>query len=123
MSTIDCSIEEKRIVKVGKNVIGYLQGNEFIKPVIRSKHQLKNPPAWAIDAEAFDREILPKAKEFVILDKETGNKYLCSVETFNLLKREFDRGYGRQYFLSLANWTVEKNDCRQLTLWGGLVNA
>jgi len=109
----------KTPVKAQGKIIGYLQGRRFTKPVIGSKHKLRVPPAWAIDAEAFDREIRPNAMEILVIDKETGIKYRASVGTFDRLKGELDRGFGRQYFLTLNNWQAEQNGNRQLTLWGG----
>lgn len=105
-------------MKARDKVIGYLQGHAFLKPVIGSKHRLRRPPAWAIDAEAFDREVKPNATEFVIIDKETGLEYYCAVGAFDRLKGELDRGFGRQYFLTLGHWEVRNNGHRQLNLWG-----
>lgn len=39
-------------------VAGQLQGDVFIKPVVGSRHMLRTPRAWAIDAELYD-EIRP----------------------------------------------------------------
>jgi hypothetical protein len=100
-------------------VIGYLERDVFIKPVVGSKHQLRTPPAWAIDATAFDTVIKPNAREIVVMDKETGIKYHTLVDTFDRLKGELNRGFGRQYFLTLGHWQVEENGNRQLSLWGG----
>jgi hypothetical protein len=106
-------------------VIGRLEEGTFIKPVVGSKHRLRTPPAWAIDAEAFDQQVKPDAKAIIVLDKETGMKYQVTVETFDRLKGELDRGWGRQYFLMLRYWQVEKNGNRQLSLfdWGGNGNG
>jgi len=104
-------------VRAHGKIIGYLQDHTFIKPVIGSKHMLRRPPAWAIDAEAFDEEIKPNITEFVVIDKGTGIEYHASVETFDRLKRELDRGFGRQYFLTLNHWQVRGNGHRQLSLW------
>lgn len=110
----------KTPVKAQGKVIGYFQQDHtFTKPVIGSKHQLRRPPAWAIDADAFDREIKPNAKEFVIIDKEAGLEYHCTMQVFDRLKGELDRGFGRQYFLTLKHWEVRNNGHRQLNLWGG----
>lgn len=109
----------RRVVKVENRVIGYLKGNAFIKTVIGSKHQLRKPPAWAIDAETYEREIRPSAAELVIIDKESGITYSASVQTFDRLKGELDRGFGRQYFLTLKHWEVRGNGHHQLSLWGG----
>jgi hypothetical protein len=116
---------DKEFVKLpnGK-VVGRFCENKFIKEVCGSRHKLKYPPAWAIDAEVFDREVKPNAAEIVVIDKETGVKYHASVDTFDRLKGELDRGWGKQYFLKLNNWKVEDNGDRQLMFdWGGVDNG
>ena len=112
-----CSTREKRLAKVGDKVVGCLEGNKFTKSVMGSKHKLRCPQAWAIDAEAFDSDIRPNATQIVVIDRETGLEYSCSVETFDRLKGELDRGFGRQYFLTLNHWHVEGNGHKQLSLW------
>lgn len=109
---------DKEFVKLpnGK-IVGRFQENKFIKEVRGSKHKLKYPLAWAIDAEVFDNEIKPNATEILVIDKETDTKYRAPVDTFDRLKGEFDRGWGRQYFLRLDYWKVEDNGNRQLSLW------
>jgi hypothetical protein len=87
-------------------VIGWLEGDTFIKPVSGSKHRLRKPPAWAIDAEAFDQQVKTQAKEVVIWDRESDTKYRASIEDFDQHKGEFDRGFFRQYFLALPRWEV-----------------
>lgn len=109
--------KEKRIVKVNNTIIGYIQNSQFIKPVNGSKHQLKCPPAWAIDANVFDNEVKPCASQIVILDRETSNRYITSVHTFDSNKKQLDRGFGLQYYLTLRHWKVEQSDARQLNLF------
>lgn len=116
MLEVNCN-KNRELIKVGDKVVGYLKDNKFIKSVIGSKHRLRRPPAWAIDSNVFDEQIKPSAAEIVVMDRETGKTYHCSVETFDRLKRELSRGFGRQYFLTLNHWQVEGN--RQLCLWGG----
>jgi hypothetical protein len=53
-----------------------------------------------------------------LIDRESGIKYHTPVDTFNQFKRELDRGFGRQYYLTLNHWQVEENGNRQLGLWG-----
>ena len=110
----------KRPVKVGNKTVGTLENNKFIKSVNDSKHKLKYPPAWAIDADVFDKEIKPKVTEIIVLDKETGLKYHCSVKTFTRHSFRFNRGFADQYALPLQYWTVEGNGHKQLSLWGGV---
>ena len=61
MSTTISPQKRKAAIKVGDRVVGYLEGNgdkdKFTKSVVGSKHRLRCPPAWAIDAEVFDKEI------------------------------------------------------------------
>ncbi len=108
---------EKKTVMVEGKVIGQIQGDKFVKPVVGSKHRLRCPPAWAIDARAFDEQIKPSASMIIIEDRETQQHYHASVATFDKLKGEFDRGFGRQYYLTLTHWTVEGNGHQQLRLW------
>jgi len=105
-------------VKVQGKTIGYLRDSTFFKPVSGSRHRLRCPPAWAIDAEAFDTQVKPNATEFVVLDRESGLEYHCSIETFDRLKRVLDRGFGRQYYCVLTKFEVRGNGRRQLGLWG-----
>ena len=105
-------------VKAQGKVIGYLRGHAFIKTVTGSKHKLRCPPAWAIDAEAFDREVKPNVTELVVIDREAGLEYHCPVEAFDRLKGELDRGFGKQYFLTLSHWNVRGNG-HQLNLFEG----
>jgi len=106
-------------VKVHGKTIGCLGENTFVKRVRGSKHRLRCPPAWAIDAEAFDTQVKPNATEFVILDTESGLEYRCPVETFDRLKRVLSRGFGRQYYMVLSRWEIGGNAHRQLGLWEG----
>jgi hypothetical protein len=121
MLNIDCNTKEKRIIKVNHKVIGYIENSQFVKPVEGSKHQLKCPPAWAIDAEIFDREVMPNSSEIVIVDKENGNHYVTTTQNFDAKKKPLNRGFGRQYYLPLCFWKLEKPGSEQLSLlvWGG----
>lgn len=113
------STGQKEPVKVDGRIIGYLQNRTFYKSVIGSKHRLRKPPAYAIDAEAFDAEISPNATEIVVIDKETGTEYHASVETFGRHSFRFNRGFFDQYGLSLQYWRVKNNGDRQLSLFEG----
>lgn len=113
------SYSTKKLVKVNGKVIGWLEVDTFYKSVAGSRHKLRKPSAWAIDAEAFDREVMPIANKIVIIDKETDIEYHTSVDTFNRFKGELDRGFGKQYYLTLAHWQTKDNGHRQLGLWEG----
>ena len=117
MLDVDYS-KNRELIKVGEKVVGCLQDSKFIKSVIGSKHRLRRPSGWAIDSNVFDEQIKPNATEIVVIDKELGKTYHCSVKTFDRLKGELDRGFGRQYFLTLSHWLIENNGHRQHSLWG-----
>lgn len=107
----------KSLIRAGGRVIGRLEGGVFYKHVRGSCHMLFKPRAWAIDADAFDRDIKGNATQLVVIDKETGIEYHCPTTTFDRLKRQLDRGFGRQYFLTLNHWRTTGNGHRQLDLF------
>ena len=95
--------------KDGKKLIaGYLDGKIFRKTVEYSKHHLKTPSGWAIDAEVFD--LLPRYGALVIqvLDRETSKLYAVKVATFreNMVPVVIERGCGKQYALADSFWMV-----------------
>ncbi|MDP2719570.1 MAG: hypothetical protein Q8P44_07060 [Dehalococcoidia bacterium] len=88
----------------GQKIIGHIDGKKFEKVVQGSKHMLKKPPAWCIDADAFDNEILPTCTEIIVRDTESGVEYYSTMFNFEQYKGTIDRGFGRQYFLTLNHW-------------------
>ena len=120
MSNRHYNRDDKRLVKLSDGrVVGWIEGDTFIRPVVGSRHQLRQPPAWAIDAEAFDKEIKPQATLFRVKDSETNTIYEVSTDYLDQHKGELDRGFGRQYFLPLSQWKVKPNGngSKQLSLW------
>jgi hypothetical protein len=91
----------------GGKIVGCLVGDTFVKVVCGSRHKLKNPEAWAIDAEAFDQQIKPLAKHIRVEDRETGTIWEISVSDFDRYKGVLNRGFGRQYFLRLNRWNCK----------------
>ncbi len=113
--------KEEHVVKLGDTVIGWIADRVFHKSVVGSKHRLRQPPAWAIQADAFDEQVKPFATCIVIWDKEIDTRYRISVEHFDRHKGTLDRGFGVQYFLPLSHWEVIEangNKPQQLSLWG-----
>ena len=94
------------IVKARGRNIGRIEGVTFTKHTNAEKHMLKKPPAWCIDAEAFDNEILIRCEDMVIYDDNSQKKYRCTVDTFLSHMGTMDRGHGTQYFLELKHWEV-----------------
>jgi hypothetical protein len=118
MFDVNCSTKDREPIRVENKIVGYLDGDKFIKPVLGSRHKLKTPRGWAIDAEAWDQQIRARANEFVILDKEGNTEYHCSVQDFERYKGRMNRGHGEQYFLTDPHWRPINPDCFQLLLFG-----
>ena len=125
MSISECRAlqEERQHVSLPNGqVIGWFDGDTFMKAVCGSKHRLRKPPAWAIDASVFDKEVRSRATQIIIWDKESDTKWKTSVETFDRHKGTLDRGFGRQYFLPLSRFQVvhpNGNGPKQLSMWEG----
>ena len=108
--------EHSQLVRLSNGkVAGRVENGVFVKPVRGSRHMLRTPRAWAVDAEAYD-SIRQHIDLIVVEDQETGINYRATPEIFDAFKGSLDRGFGNQYFLPLARWQVERKDERQLSL-------
>lgn len=87
-------------------LVGKIENKVFIKELYGHKHMLRKPIAWAIDCDIFDRVIKPNCYSIHIIDKDTGSKYICGVETFKQNCQRLNRKYGDQYYLELVHWKV-----------------
>jgi len=85
-------------------VVGAIQDRTFYKEAYGSKHRLRNPAAWSIDKDIFDRVIVPNCLSIRIMDMETKNQVITGVDTFRENMKEIDRGFGHQYILELIHW-------------------
>ena len=85
---------------------GRIENRIFIKELYGSKHMLRCPIAWAIDADIFDSVISNLCDFIHVIDRENGKRYAVSVKTFREFKGVLDRGYGKQYYLDLVYWRV-----------------
>ena len=103
-------------------VIGEVVGQVFSKPVKGSRHMLRVPPAWAVDAVSITQAKQAGAKWIEIHDQESGAIYRCSMANFERHGFAFDRGFGGQIGLALERWTEIKpgeQPLQQLPLFGG----
>lgn len=79
-------------------------GKYLYKTVSGKKHFLRRPPSIA-----FDEVVIAKAKELgathiMVLDKEDGTVYKCSVTQFEAGALHLDRGFGKQMALPMGKW-------------------
>ena len=88
-------------------IVGRIEDRAFIKEVYGSRHMLRQPAAWAIDCDIFDRAIAPLCFAIHIIDKETGHKYICGIQTFCEKRQKINRKFGEQYYLELIYWKVQ----------------
>jgi hypothetical protein len=95
---------------------GILRGGWLVKRVDSSKHQLRRPPAWAIDEEHF-AELQRRGALGVELTDERGQVWRATLDTFEQHGFAFNRGHGEQVALPLGFWRVESKEARQLELF------
>jgi hypothetical protein len=96
-------------------VVGALRDGWLTKRVDSRRHQLRRPPAWAVDRAHLERLTALGARGVRLVD-ERGQTWSATVEAF---QRGFviDRGHGEQVALPLAFWRVEPSNARQLALF------
>lgn len=85
-------------------IIGTIEGGIYFKSVSARLHQLRRPPAWAVDAAAFDKDIAPHCRGIVITDLDSGKRYSTSIVAFLSRRISLNRGFGKQYALALRWW-------------------
>ncbi len=93
------------IVLAGR-IVGMVRDHELVKRVQESKHLLRSPRGWAIDAYALSVARTLGAVGVRIEDTETGKTYRADLATLDAHGWAFDRGHGRQIALPLHYWQV-----------------
>jgi hypothetical protein len=89
---------------VDGKVVAKLENGVLTKSVVGSKHQLKHPPAWAVDKNIIDKFQFDRIQ---IYDKESQILYWQTKEIFLEKAQSMNRGFGAQYYLELPLWEVE----------------
>lgn len=89
-------------------IVRRIEGKTFVKEAHGRLHMLRYPIAWAIDADIFDRVIAPLCYSIHIIDRDTGHKYVCGVDTFRDNSHKINRKFGDQYYLELVHWKIER---------------
>ncbi len=103
-------------------MVGRLADGWLRKHVDSTRHMLRQPPAWAIDADHLDRlEAVGAAG--VRLTDENGTVWSADLAAFERYGVLIDRGHGRQVALPLSRWERRRPGepvARQIGLWGAL---
>ena len=94
------------IVLAGR-VVGVVKEHELVKKVQQSKHLLRSPRGWAIDAYALSIARTLGAVGVRVEDSETGKTYRADLATIDAHGWTFDRGHGRQIALPLHYWQLQ----------------
>jgi len=96
---------------------GRLVGTALVKRASAGKHQLRRPPAWAVDVGALRQAQEAGATEVVIRDLDSGMTYRTPIDAFWRRGFSVNRGFGEQQALALSWWQMDDPRApRQLTL-------
>jgi hypothetical protein len=104
-------------IQVAGKVIGHVAGDTLHKTVRSSKHQLRCPPAWALDCHSLDDAERLGAQRVEIQDLDSGQTYTASIPLIRQFGFTLDRGWGKQIALPLQLWTCHSTKAQQLRLW------
>jgi hypothetical protein len=97
--------------------VASLCGHTLRKRVRGSLHQLRQPPAWCVDAAILEAARQDGAELVEVTDVESGKIYHTPIIAFFLHGIRIDRGFGQQLALPLAFWRIEMPGARQLDLF------
>lgn len=105
-------------IRAAGRVVGRVVGDAFIKTV-KQNHQLRTPPAWALDVQSLADAECAGARRVVLRQTDAGIIWSASIALIRDKGFVFDRGFGRQVGLVLDYWTcVDPNAPVQLSLFG-----
>ena len=97
-------------------VVAVLQGHVLRKRAVGSMHMLRQPPAWAVDAEILEAAKRDGATQVEVVDVESHKTYRAPLDAFFVHGFRFNRGHGDQMGLALCYWRVEAAGVKQLAL-------
>ena len=90
--------------------VAYVQGDELHADRHGSRQFLRVPPAIAFDQVALDEARALGARVAVVVDKDTGTRYLAPLDEFERHGLRISRGAGPQTALALVYWRAERAD-------------
>lgn len=86
-----------------------IRGQTLYHEVKQSKHMLRQPRGWAIQADLYNRH----RNEFEcieIYDTETNQHYTVEASRLETYRMEISRGFGKQYALPMSYWLTRPKD-------------
>jgi hypothetical protein len=87
---------------------GRLSGDVWTKELSGSRHMLRTPPAWSVDAADLDAAEHAGARLVCIRDLEQLRSYWAHVATIRRRGFRLDRKAGEQVGLALADWRATR---------------
>jgi hypothetical protein len=99
-------IGNEQYITLAGRVVGVVKQHELVKKVQQSKHLLRSPRGWAIDAYALSIARTLGAVGVRVEDTETGKTYRADLATIDAHGWQFDRGHGEQIALPIHYWQV-----------------
>ena len=92
------------VYSVDGKVAGTIENGVFIKRARHPSQMLQKPRAWAVDCEAFLKQIKPYTHTMRVEDFTTDTVYEIPTKLFDEKKKLLNRRFGTQYFLPLHYW-------------------
>lgn len=86
--------------------IGHVDGDTFHKEIQGSRHMLRTPRAIAFDLSTLRDAAHAGATSARVVDTETGTVYTATMKRIREYGGELNRGFGRQWFLTLNHWSI-----------------
>lgn len=91
-------------IYVRNRTVGHVIGTTFHKTIRGSVHLLRRPPAVAFDISTLEDARQAGASQVEVSDSDTGAVYRAPMHLILDKGTRFNRGYGEQVYLTLANW-------------------
>lgn len=94
--------------------VGYVHNGVWYKRVNKKRHMYRSLPGWAFGVMSLAEARLFGAREVILSDERTGEKWTASIEAVERYGKEINHpGHGRQLVLHLKHW-VEVGKQRSL---------
>ncbi len=87
-------------------VVGHVAGDTFYKRAQASKHMLRAPRGWAVDAPILAELRALGVATVTVTDTESDTTYSAPLAEFSAHGVAFNRGFGPQVALPLGRWAV-----------------
>jgi len=84
-------------------VVGSINESGIFTKIVKASNMLRSPKAWCFDVSTIDNTS-PPIKGLKIIVEDTKTEYEVGINKFRKHAGTLDRGYGKQYYLTLEHW-------------------